>query len=85
MLMNIISAPVTAPFSLTMWIVRTIAGKIDEELYDEAKIRKELTELEMRCELGEISDEDYERLEENLMARLRESRRRRGLETDGQD
>jgi hypothetical protein len=84
MLTNIITFPVTGPFSLAMWLIRTVAERAEAELYDEGKIRKELAELEMRSELGEIDEEEYERLEEELMVRLRESRRRRGLDNNGQ-
>jgi hypothetical protein len=84
MLTNIITFPVTGPFSLAMWIIRTIAERAESELYDEGKIRKDLAESEMRSELGEIDEDDYERLEEELMARLRESRKRRGLDNNGQ-
>lgn len=84
MLKNIITFPVTGPFNFAFWLIQTIAERAEAELYDEGKIRKELAELEMRSEMGEIDEEEYERLEEELMARLRESRRRRGLDNYGQ-
>jgi hypothetical protein len=84
MLGNIVTFPVTGPFSLAMWLIRTIAQRAEEELYDEGKIRKDLAQLEMRSEMGEIDEDEYERLEEELMVRLRESRRRRGLDNNGQ-
>lgn len=84
MLSKIVVLPVTGPFNLAMWLIRTVAERAEEELYDEGKIRKDLAELEMRSELGEIDEDEYERLEEELMARLRESRRRRGLDSYGQ-
>lgn len=61
---------------MAMWILRTIAERAEAELYDEGKIRKDLAELESRFDMGEISEADYERLEEDMMERLRESRRR---------
>lgn len=79
MLSNLITFPLTGPIGLTMWLIRTIAEQADAELYDEGKIRKGLAELELRSDLGEIGEEDYERLEEELMVRLRESRRRAGM------
>jgi hypothetical protein len=84
MLTNIVTFPVTGPFKLAMWLIRTVAERAEAELYDEGKIRKELAELEMRSEMGEISEEQYEQLEEQLMVRLRESRKRRGLNNNGQ-
>jgi hypothetical protein len=79
MIGKLVSFPVTGPISLTLWLARTIAEQAEAELYDEGKIRRELAELEMRSDLGEIGEEEYEQLEDNLMARLRESRKRAGM------
>ncbi len=76
MIGRLLSFPVTGPISLTLWLARTIAERAEAELYDEGKIRREIAELEMRSDLGEITEDDYESREENLMARLRESRKR---------
>jgi hypothetical protein len=62
MLTKLITFPVSGPFSLTAWIVRTLVDRAEAELYDPARIHKELAELEMRQELGEIGEEEYERL-----------------------
>jgi hypothetical protein len=79
MLGKLLTFPVSGPIGLTIWLARTIAEQAEAELYDEGKIRRELAELEMRSELGEVTEENYEQLEENLMARLRESRKRAGM------
>jgi hypothetical protein len=76
MLTNLLTLPVSGPFRLTMWIVRTLAEQAEAELYDEGKIRKDLAQLEMRFEAEEIDEAEFEQLEEELMARLRESRKR---------
>jgi hypothetical protein len=78
MISDLITLPVTGPFRFAMWVIRTIAEQAEAELYDEGRIRKELAELELRYDMGELdlSAADYERLEENLMERLRESRKR---------
>jgi hypothetical protein len=59
-----------------MWLVRTIAERAEAELYDESKIHKDLAELELRHDMGEIGEEEYQLAEDSLMERLRESRRR---------
>ncbi len=76
MLTDILSFPVSGPARLSLWILRTIAERADAELYDENNIRRELGELELRQDMGEISEEDFLRAEDALMERLRESRRR---------
>lgn len=76
MLTSLLSLPLTGPMRLSMWVLRTIAERADAELYDEGKIRKDLAVLELRYDMGEIDAEDYRKAEEDLMERLRESRRR---------
>jgi hypothetical protein len=76
MISDLITLPVTGPFRFAMWVIRTVAGQAEAELYDEGKIRKELAGLELRYDMGELSEADYEQLEEALMERLRESRKR---------
>ncbi len=76
MLTSLLSFPVTGPLRMSMWILRTIAERAEAELYDEGKIRKDLAALELQYDMGEIGEEDYQRAEEELMERLRESRRR---------
>ena len=68
---NILAFPVRGPIQSTIWIAKQIAQEADRELYDEDKIRAELAELEMRCDLGEISEEECANAEEALLERLR--------------
>ena len=42
---------------------------------DDSKIYEDLLELQMRNELGEISDEEYDRQETRLMEQLEEIRK----------
>ena len=76
MLTDILSFPVSGPARLSMWLLRTIAERAEAELYDESNIRRELEELELRHDMGEISEEDFFNAEDTLLERLRESRRR---------
>ena len=72
LLFNILTFPVSG----VIWIAEQIAGEVDRQFYDESAIRAELTELEMRCDAGEITDEEYLQAEEALLDRLRISRKR---------
>ncbi len=76
MLTGLLSLPVTGPLRMSLWLLRTLAERADAELYDEGKIRNDLAALELRYDMGEISEEDYQNAEDDLMNRLRESRRR---------
>jgi len=60
--------------------VQFIAGKIyevvDKELNDESVIKKQLLQLQMQLEEGEISEEEFADQEAELFARLRAIRQR---------
>ncbi len=58
------------PARLGWEIVKGIRDKVDEELYpDEEQIKKKLIELQTLLDEGKISEKDYEKKEEKLMAR----------------
>jgi len=75
---NILTAPVFGPISGLLWLARVIEEQITAELYDEDKIRGELTELELALDLKQIGLADYEDREEVLLRRLKEIREAKG-------
>ncbi len=72
---SIVTAPVLGPFKGVLWVVETIAGHAERELYNEDNIRKELLTLEQQFELGKITSEDFESIEGKLLERLNQARR----------
>ena len=54
-----------------------IAAAVDTELNDDAALREQLLAAQMRMELGEMSQHEFEELEADILARLREIRDRR--------
>ena len=59
-----------------------MAEQAEKELYDEDKVRGQLMELEVRYDLGEISEEEYMAAEEALLERLRVIRERQAAESE---
>ena len=59
-----------APVRGTIWIAERVAEQAEHELGDEAAIRRQLAELEMRYDTGEIDDEEYAEAEDELLRRL---------------
>ncbi len=76
MLTRVLSFPLMGPLNMTMWLARTLAERADAELYDEGKISKDLATLELSFDMGEIGEDEYQQAEDDLMERLRESRKR---------
>jgi hypothetical protein len=54
-----------------------IAAAVDTELNDETALHEQLLAAQMRVELGEMSQEAFEVLEADVLARLRDIRARR--------
>ena len=60
-----------APVSGFKFILGQIQKMADQELNDDTVIKEQLLELQMRLELEEISEADYQEREAELFARLR--------------
>ncbi len=74
---DILLFPLTGPVSGIKWVMRTIQKMADEELLNDQPWKERLIELQMRLELGEISEEDYTREEAIVFQALRDIRARR--------
>jgi gas vesicle protein GvpG len=66
--------PVAGPVAGIRWTLNQVQKVAEEELTDDTDIRRELMELQLRLELGEIDDAEYGAAEARLMAQLREVR-----------
>jgi hypothetical protein len=56
-----------APVRGVAWIGEQIAEEADRQLDPDARVRRELARLELAHELGELSDEEFERREEEII------------------
>lgn len=74
LLTNLLFFPVTGPVAGIKWSLGKVQQVVEEELTDDAPIKQDLMELQMRLELGDIDDAEYMARESELMARLREVR-----------
>lgn len=59
-----------SPLKLTVWLAKKLRESAYQDMTDESKVHEELLQLQMRHELGEISEEEYENEEARLMDRL---------------
>jgi len=58
------------PIKGTIWVSKKLQSTAREEATDRSSIQEELLELQMRYEIGEISDEEYEQQEAQLVDKL---------------
>jgi hypothetical protein len=59
-----------APVRGTVWIAERLLEEAERQLNDPAAIEQQLLEAEVRYERGEISGEEFEAIEDELLARL---------------
>ena len=74
---DILLLPITGPIAGFRWVMNTIQKMADEELMNDQPWKERLIELQMRLELGEISEEDYVVEEAIVFQALRDIRARR--------
>ncbi len=65
-----------APVRGAAWVAEQVAAEADRQLFDDARIRGQLLQLELDHEEGRISDEERAALEDELLARLATARQR---------
>jgi len=59
------------------FVLDKVAAAVDTELNDDTALREQLLAAQMRLDLGEIGQEEFEIFEADILARLREIRDRR--------
>lgn len=74
---DILLLPITGPIAGFKWIMNTIQKLADDELLDDQPWKERLIELQMRLEVGEISEEEYGVEEAQIFQALRDIRARR--------
>ena len=74
---DILLLPIKGPIAGFKWVMNTIQKMADEELMNDQPWKERLIELQMRLELGEISEEEYAVEEQQVFQALRDIRARR--------
>lgn len=59
-----------APLNGVIWIGKKVNDLVEKEFFDEDRIKEKLMELQLRFETDEISEEEYKKQEQELLARL---------------
>ena len=62
--------PVMLPIKGVHFIASKLSKMAEEEITDKSKVHEELLDLQMRFEMGEISEEEYNKKEEKILEKL---------------
>lgn len=58
------------------FVLTRLAEAVEAEMYDESALREELLAAQMKLELGELTDADFARIEEQIFESMREVKAR---------
>jgi hypothetical protein len=58
------------------FVLDKVAAAAEAEMQDDSALREQLLEAEMRLELGEITQPEFEKIEGEVLARIREAKGR---------
>ena len=84
--MGLISEVLLLPFAPvrgSAWVIGQVLREAERIYYDPAAVRAELARLEERLEAGEITEEEFDRMEDELLDRLEIATRRSAGTDDG--
>lgn len=79
---TLLTFPVSVPLKGVMWLAETIHERAEGEIYNEDTVRGRLMELELLLDMGEITEDEYQVAEDELVALLVEIRERRAAEQE---
>lgn len=65
-----------APVRGTVWVAEQVLEEAERQYYDPGVIRRRLEDVDTMRQRGQISEEEAEQMEDELVERLMESRRR---------
>lgn len=72
-----------APVRGTVWVAEQIAAQAERELGDEKAIRRRLVQVEREYELGALTLEEYEAIEDQLLEQIEQLQERDVQESTG--
>ncbi|WP_333778366.1 gas vesicle protein GvpG [Streptomyces sp. IBSBF 3136] len=84
--MGLISEVLLLPFAPvrgSAWAIRQVLQEAERIYYDPATVRAELARLEERLEAGEITEEEFDQVEDELLDRLENALRSGETTGDG--
>ena len=58
------------PLKAVVWMGKKINEVVEKEVSDEGRIKEKLMELQLQFELDEISEQEYDKQEKEILAQL---------------
>ena len=70
MFLQLLTFPVSGPLGGIIWIGEQLLERADAELDDTQNVQKQLLTLQLAFDIGDISEEEFEIQEEQLLQKI---------------
>ena len=70
MVLRLLLSPITAPLDGIMWVGEQLLERAEAELDDKENLSKRLLALQLAFDMGDISEEEFEIQEEELLLQI---------------
>lgn len=70
MFLDLLMAPVTAPFTGVTWIAEKILDQVEDQTDELETLQKQLLTLQLSFDMGDLPEEEFEIQEEELLLRI---------------
>ncbi|MCU0515848.1 MAG: gas vesicle protein GvpG [Oscillatoria sp. Prado101] len=70
MFLKLLTFPVSGPLGGIIWIGEQLLERANAELDDQQNLQKQLLALQLAFDIGDISEEDFEIQEEELLLKI---------------
>jgi Gas vesicle protein G len=74
LLTKLLFFPIAGPVAGIRWSLGKVQSVVEQELTDDTPVKQDLMELQMKLELGDITNKEYAEQEALIIARLRDVR-----------
>lgn len=70
MVLRLLLAPVTGPFTGVTWVAEKILDQVEDQTDELETLQKQLLTLQLAFDMGDIPEEEFEEQEEDLLLRI---------------
>lgn len=85
MLMKILLLPLMGPIGGLMWIGEQIQDRTDTEFDEQENLHKQLLSLQLSFDMGEVSEEQFETKEEEILLKIQDLEDQSRLEEESEE
>lgn len=84
MFMKALLLPIMGPIDGVVWIAKKIEERANTEFNDQENLHKQLLTLQLSFDIGEITEEEYEAQEEEILLRIQALEEQARLEAESE-